>query len=153
MQELWMQPGWKDTKPLNGYICILLAAVLFGTSGTVQALAPEGAQPEVLGAIRLAICGTFFVVITLLFKRPQLRKRWPVIPTVSASISSAALQICFFGALPKTGVALGTSIFIGSFPVFTGVFSYILYRERPTPKWIIASVACNRWLLPASWSR
>lgn len=135
-----MQHGHKDSKPLFGYICILLAAVLFGTAGTVQALAPSGAQPEVLGAIRLAISGTFLAVITLFFKRPQLRKRWPIIPTISAAISAAALQICFFGALPKTGVALGTSVFIGSFPVFTGVFSFILYREKPTPKWILASL-------------
>ena len=129
-----MQHGHKDSKPLFGYFCILLAAVLFGTAGTVQALAPGGAQPEVLGAIRLAISGTFLAVITLFFKRPQLRKRWPIIPTISAAFSAAALQICFFGALPKTGVALGTSVFIGSFPVF------ILYREKPTPKWILASL-------------
>jgi DME family drug/metabolite transporter len=135
-----MQLGRKDSKPLFGYIYILIAAVLFGTAGTVQALAPEVAQPEVIGAIRLAISGTFLAVITLLFKRPQLRKSWPIIPTISAAISAAALQLCFFGALPKTGVALGTSIFIGSFPVFTGVFSFILYRERPTPKWILASL-------------
>lgn len=135
-----MQLGRKDSNPILGYIYILLAAVLFGTSGTVQALAPEGAQPEVLGAIRLAISGTFLAVITLLFKRPQLIKRWPIIPTTGAAISAAALQLCFFGALPKTGVALGTSIFIGSFPVFTGFFSFILYRERPTPKWIFASL-------------
>ncbi len=135
-----MQLGRKDSQPFLGYIYILLAAVLFGTSGTVQALAPEGAQPEVIGAIRLAISGTFLAVITLLFKRPQLRKRWPIIPTISAAISVVALQICFFNALPRTGVALGTSIFIGSFPVFTGAFSFILYRERPTPKWIFASL-------------
>ncbi|MDA3903752.1 MAG: EamA family transporter [Desulfuromusa sp.] len=135
-----MQLGRKDSKPFFGYICIILAAVLFGTSGTVQALAPAGAQPEVLGAIRLAISGTFLSGITLLLKRPQLKKRWPIIPTISAAISTAALQICFFSALPITGVALGTSIFIGSFPVFTGVFSFILYRERPTSKWIFASL-------------
>jgi DME family drug/metabolite transporter len=140
VQDLLMQHGRQDSKPLFGYIYILFAAVLFGTAGTVQALAPEVAQPEVLGAIRLAISGTFLAVITLLFKRPQLRKSWPIIPTISAAISAAALQLCFFGALPKTGVALGTSIFIGSFPVFTGVFSFILYRERPTPKWILASL-------------
>ncbi len=135
-----MQHGRKDSKPLFGYLCILLAAVLFGTSGTVQALAPDGAQPEVLGAIRLAISGTFLAVITLLFKRPQLKKRWPIIPTISAAISAAALQVCFFGALPKTGVAVGTAIFIGSFPVFTGFYSFILYRERQTPKWVLASL-------------
>jgi DME family drug/metabolite transporter len=140
VQDLLMQHGRQDSKPLFGYIYILFAAVLFGTAGTVQALAPEVAQPEVLGAIRLAISGTFLAVITLLFKRPQLRKSWPIIPTISAAISAAALQLCFFCALPKTGVALGTSIFIGSFPVFTGVFSFILYRERPTPKWILASL-------------
>jgi DME family drug/metabolite transporter len=140
VQDLLMQHGRQDSKPLFGYIYILFAAVLFGTAGTVQALAPEVAQPEVIGAIRLAISGTFLAVITLLFKRPQLRKSWPIIPTISAAISAAALQLCFFGALPKTGVALGTSIFIGSFPVFTGVFSFILYRERPTPKWILASL-------------
>ena len=135
-----MQQDRKNLKPFGGYLCILFAAILWGTSGTVQALAPEGAQPEVLGALRLAISGLVLLVVTKLIKRQRLRQRWPIFATTCAAISVAALQLCFFSSLPRIGVALGTSVFIGSFPVFTGFFSFLLYRERPKPKWIIATL-------------
>jgi len=36
---------------------VLMAAMLWGTTGTAQAFAPEGAQPEVVGTLRLLIGG------------------------------------------------------------------------------------------------
>ena len=39
---------------------ILLAAILWGTTGTTQALAPDTAHPIAIGATRLAVGGFFY---------------------------------------------------------------------------------------------
>jgi len=39
----------------RGYWFVLLAACLWGTNGTVQALAPEAAQPLAIGALRILL--------------------------------------------------------------------------------------------------
>lgn len=47
-------------------ILILFAAMLWGTTGTVQALAPDSAHPVAIGAARLFIGGLFLLIILLL---------------------------------------------------------------------------------------
>ena len=40
-------------------------------------------------------------------------------------------RCCFFAGVSRAGVALGTLVTIGSGPVFTGLLSWVLLRERP----------------------
>ncbi|WP_405088251.1 EamA family transporter [Microbispora sp. NBC_01389] len=53
----------------------------------------------------------------------------------------AAYQLCFFAAVHRTGVAIGTVVAIGSGPVFTGVLSWLAGRERPSGRWALATAA------------
>ncbi len=39
----------------RAYLFILAAAVLWGTTGTAQALAPQSAQPLAIGSLRLLV--------------------------------------------------------------------------------------------------
>ncbi len=51
----------------------------------------------------------------------------------------AAYQPLFFSAVIKTGVAVGTMVAIGSAPLLSGVLDYIVYRKKPTKKWLLAT--------------
>ncbi len=67
---------------------ILLAAMLWGTTGTTQALAPENAHPIAIGATRLAVGGLFLLIIVLV--RGKLNfVNWPIKATIFASLSMA----------------------------------------------------------------
>ncbi len=55
-------------------LLILLAAVLWGTTGTTQAFAPESAHPIAIGTIRLAIGGLFLLSLVFLFGKLELKK-------------------------------------------------------------------------------
>src|SRR5690625_5069375 len=91
---------------------ILLAAMLWGTTGTTQALAPETAHPIAIGTTRLAVGGLFLLIIVLI--RGKLHfKNWPVKLTILASLSMALYQPLFFSAVTITGVAIGTVVAIG----------------------------------------
>ena len=49
-----------------GIWCVLMAATLWGTSGTSQAFAPAGFDPLVTGTLRLALGSATMLLIVLL---------------------------------------------------------------------------------------
>src|SRR5690625_518105 len=113
---------------------ILLAAMLWGTTGTTQALAPETAHPIAIGTTRLAVGGLFLLIIVLI--RGKLHfKNWPVKLTILASLSMALYQPLFFSAVTITGVAIGTVVAIGSAPILSGLLEWIFLKTRPAKVW------------------
>ncbi|WP_409252388.1 EamA family transporter [Bacillus sp. SCS-153A] len=113
---------------------IVLAAMLWGTTGTAQAFAPETAHPVAVGAARLAVGGLFLVAIVLTTGNFSF-ENWPVKSTILASLSMALYQPLFFSAVSLTGVAIGTVIAIGSAPVLSGFMEWIFLRKRPVAVW------------------
>ena len=126
---------------MKGYlpiIMIILAAMLWGTTGTMQALAPETAHPIAIGAIRLAIGGLFLLVIVLVSGKLDLND-WPIKTTILAAISMALYQPFFFSAVLMTGVAIGTVVAIGSAPIFSGFIEWMFLKKRPARLWWVST--------------
>ncbi len=124
----------------RGYWLVLIAACLWGTNGTAQTLAPQAAQPIIIGTLRIALGGLALLGFAAL--RGSLRdgKRWPLVPTLLGALSMAAYQIFFFAGVARTGVAIGTIVGIGSTPILAGPIGYIARGERPSRRWAIATV-------------
>ncbi len=122
-------------------VLLLVAPVLFGTTGTAQALAGAQAAPLAIGGLRLAVGGFALAVVALVSggSRPLLRVllSQPLLATVAA-LSVAAYQLFFFSAVAATGVALGTLVAIGSGPVFAGLLGGLI-GERPGWRWAAAT--------------
>lgn len=113
---------------------VLLAAMLWGTTGTAQSLAPAGLSPYWVGALRLAAASAFFAVLAL----PGLRRRvaglrWP--PVLLAGACVAIYNLSFFAGVKASGVALGTAIAIGSGPIWAGLLQTLAQRRLPAPAW------------------
>jgi DME family drug/metabolite transporter len=127
------------TNDAAGRWLVLAAAVLWGTTGTAQALAPESAAPATVGAARLAIGG--LALLALAAARGALRtgKPWPRLSTLLAAGCMAGYQPLFFAAVASTGVAVGTIVTIGSAPVFAGALGFFVRGERPGRRWAAAT--------------
>lgn len=123
----------------RGAWLVLAAAVCWGTTGTAQAFAPAGATPLAVGAVRLAIGGTALLWLAL-GRRRLHRGNWRPAPTAAAIIGIALYQICFFAAVRATGVAAGTVVAIGSAPILAGLIGLIFLGERPTLRWMVATL-------------
>ncbi len=123
----------------RGYWLILLAACLWGTNGTAQALAPQGAQPIIIGTLRIALGGLTLLVIAALRGGLRDRKRWPFWPTLLGALSMAAYQMFFFAGVARTGVAVGTIVGIGSTPILAGPIGFLIRGERPSRRWALAT--------------
>ncbi len=135
------------TSRSHGTLLILLAAFLWGTTGTSQALAPSGAHPLSLGALRLVIGGGVLLVLALMrghitrdcFRQPGI--------TLLAALLVSTYQLTFFKAVAATGVAVGTMVAIGSGPLFAGLFAFLFHSKRPDRRWLTATAAAITGLL------
>jgi DME family drug/metabolite transporter len=124
----------------RGYWLILLAACLWGTNGTAQALAPTGAQPIIIGTLRIALGGLTLLIIAAFRGALRDGKRWPFWLTVLGALSMAAYQMFFFAGVARTGVAVGTIVGIGSTPILAGPIGFLVRGERPSRRWVLATI-------------
>ncbi len=129
-------------RPGHAPVLVVAAAALWGTTGTAQSLAGTDA-PVAVGAARLAIGGGALVVVALATGGagpllPCLRP--PLLAwTALAAVATAAYQGAFFSAVAATGVATGTVVALGTAPVATGLCGTLLFRERLTRWWALAT--------------
>jgi DME family drug/metabolite transporter len=132
----------QSARPAVGQV--LLAAVLFGTTGTAQALGPAGTTPLGVGAARLAVGGLgLLVLLPLLGGSPgRAVALWRTPVGLLTGLCTALYQVFFFAAVERAGVALGTLVTIGSGPVFAGLLGAVLLRERLERSWAVSTGTC-----------
>lgn len=129
-------------------LAVVAAAVLFGTTGTSQALGPADTTPLAVGAMRLLIGGTALALVGLSVG-VRARRRTPQPPRYTAraiglmavtGVSLAAYQPLFFLGTERNGVAVGTVVALGSAPVLAGLLEWALTRRLPSITWIGATI-------------
>lgn len=118
---------------------VLLAAVLWGTTGTAQTFAPPDTHPISFGAMRLAVGGTTLLLFVSLQGKLKFNN-WPLKEVVLAALCMACYQPFFFSAVKITGVAIGTVVAIGSSPILAGIMEWIFKKTMPTKSWWLATV-------------
>ncbi|GAA4881560.1 DMT family transporter [Serinicoccus chungangensis] len=125
-------------------VAVLVAAALFGTTGTAQALGPDQSTPLGVGAARLVLGGLGLLAILPLVggRRAEAIRLWRTPAGATAGVCTALFQVFFFAAVHQTGVAVGTLTAIGSGPVLAGLLARFVLGERPGRSWLIATGLC-----------
>ena len=110
---------------------VLVAAVLWGSTGTLQALLPEGRAPLAVGALRMALGAATLLALALCHgpSRRALARR-PGRGVVLAGVAIGAYNLFFFRAVLDAGVGIGTAVTIGSAPLWTSAAERILWGRR-----------------------
>ncbi len=133
---------------------VLLAATLWGTTGTAMSLAPAGADAASIGAMRLLPGGLALAVLAWRTGDLQRARPLPLRTLAASSVMIAAYQLCFFYGISRNGVALGTLVAIGSAPVLAGLLEWGLSGRLPGGRWLVATMlaltGCGLLLLPVS---
>ncbi|GAA2212687.1 DMT family transporter [Nonomuraea monospora] len=112
----------------------MAASVLWGTAGTAGLLV--SADSVALAAARLVVGGAALALVAGAGLKRAVKPG-----LLLGAVAVAAYQLCFFAAVSRTGVAIGTVVAIGSGPVFTGLLSWVLHGRRPTRRWSAATAA------------
>ena len=124
--------------PTKGPILVLAAATLWGTTGTAQALGPEGINPETVALVRMAGGALLLGFAARRGTVPLRTLRGPAL--LFATVAMAGSQPLFFTGVARTGVAVGTIVTIGSGPILAGLLAWAVRRERPDRRWMAATL-------------
>lgn len=115
---------------------MLLAAVMFGTTGTAQALGPDDTTPLGVGWLRIVIGAAGLLVIARAARAPRPVWREHGWWLLVGGVGVAAYQPTFFTGTDRAGVALATIVALGSGPAFAGLLDAVLFRRHPTAAWL-----------------
>lgn len=132
-------------------LAVLAAAMLFGTTGTSQALGPEGTTPLSIGVMRMVVGGTGLAIIAFLLAARHARRRPDdAAPAPRLGVRSLSLMVLtgaclavyqplFFLGTARNGVAVATVVALGSAPILAGLLEWALTRRMPSATWIGAT--------------
>jgi DME family drug/metabolite transporter len=130
---------------------VLIAAVLFGTTGTAQALGPAGLSPLSVGAARVVFGGGALGLLALTVPRPA--DRMSVALVLGAGVAVAVYQLTFFEAVHRAGVAVGAVVAIGSGPVASGLLERAFGAGWPGRRWLAATALAIAGIVALSLGR
>ena len=125
----------------SGSVCVLAAAVLWGTTGTAAALAPEVGSLAV-GAAAMGIGGLLQAVAALRVMRAHragLVEQWRT--AAVAAVAVAVYPLAFYSSMRLAGVAVGTVVSVGSGPLAAAVIERVVDRRPLSRRWAVGAAA------------
>lgn len=136
----------------SGAAAVLLAAVLWGTTGTAAAFAP-GVSGLGIGAAAMGIGGLLQAAVAtgpLRKHRAGLRVQLGTV-TLSA-IAVAVFPLAFYSSMRLAGVAVGTVVTIGSAPPAAALIERIMDGTRLSRRWVTGTAIGVLGVLALAWA-
>lgn len=125
-------------RPVGGVLAVAVAATVWGTTGTATHFAP-GVPAVVFGAVTFGLGGLVLAASagggTVRAIANRTTRPWVVLGAVALVVYAVA----FYAALAGAGVALGTTVAIGSSPVCAGVVEWVAERRPVGRRWVAAT--------------
>ena len=118
----------------KGYLCVMLAALMWASSGTAgKALFEGGMKPFELVQVRVTLSAILIFLWLLVFSKKLLRIRAKDIPffVLLGSVAMALVTGSYFYTISKIQVAAAILIQYLA-PIFVAIFSMIFWKERPS---------------------
>lgn len=126
----------------SGLLLIMLAAVTWGTVGitTKTLYSISATTPLSIGFFRVALSlPVLFVACWVTQKRQMFAVRGrDLLLMLLIGMMTALYQVCYFGAIERTGVAVATLVTLCTAPVMVAVISVIAARQRPSAYVLLA---------------
>ena len=126
---------------MSGMGGVLIAALLWGTTGTAATFAP-GVSAVAIGAVAMGVGGMLQALIALrgiARHRATLRHHWRMLLT--GALAVAVYPLAFYASMHLAGVTVGTVISIGSAPLLSALIEYGLDGQRLTRRWMTGAAA------------
>lgn len=126
-----------------GLTLVISAALLWGTTGTIQALLPENREPIIVAAMRLGIGALTLLVLAAAAAGSRSAFRdLPVRAVIGAGVAIGVYNVMFFTAIVGAGVGIGTALAIGGAPVWVTLYEVLVLRRVPGRSRLLGQVIC-----------
>jgi len=128
-------------------IGILLAAVLWGTTGTAATLLPDAVSPLATGAATMTIGGLLLALTAPRGALHALRTPGALRWLLPGALAVAVYPLAFYSGMSLAGVAVGNVVALGTAPVFAAILEQLLDpadRRQPLGgRWLLSAVAAT----------
>ncbi len=135
-----MNSKTSNLSPHSGFIAVLIASILWGTTGTAASYAPN-LSPLAIGAIAMGGGGLLQALLAhkkILNHLPQIKSYYPLL--LIGMISVAIYPLAFYSSMHMAGITIGTVVSIGSAPLFTALLEKFFDKKALSLKWFISFI-------------
>jgi len=130
---------WVTGARISGVVALVVACLLWGTTGTTATFLPDDASPLAIGASTMGIGGLLLLVTAPRLSGGVLRdpigRRWAAI----GAIGVVVYPLAFYTGMDLVGVAVGNVVALGSGPVFAALIEWVVERERLSVRWLVST--------------
>ncbi|HEY4224649.1 MAG TPA: EamA family transporter [Pseudolysinimonas sp.] len=128
-----------ENRSIAGVLALLVASLLWGTTGTTASFLPHGVSPIAVGASTMGIGGVLLFVtgprLSLGVLRDPRARRWAALGAVGVFV----YPLAFYSAMNLAGVAVGNVVALGSGPVFAAVYEWLGERHPLSRRWAVST--------------
>jgi len=127
------QPGY-----LVGIIAVVIAAVLWGTTGTAATFAPQ-VSPLGIASVTMGVGG---LLLALVAAKPIVRHKTALINNrllvIAAALNVAIYPLAFYSSMKLSGIAVGNVISIGLAPIAAALIEWTFDKQSLNRRWLIS---------------
>jgi DME family drug/metabolite transporter len=128
-----------ENRGAAGIVAVLLASLLWGTTGTTATFLPHDVSPLAVGASTMGIGGLLLFVtgprLSLGVLRDRRARRWAALGAIGVFV----YPLAFYSAMNLAGVAVGNVVALGSGPVFAAVYEWLGERHPLSKRWAVST--------------
>ena len=128
-----------ENRSAAGIVALLLASLLWGTTGTSASFLPHDVSPLAVGASTMGIGGLLLFVtgprLSLGVLRDRQARRWAALGAIGVFV----YPLAFYSAMNLAGVAVGNVVALGSGPVFAAVYEWLGERHPLSRRWAVST--------------
>lgn len=124
---------------ISGIVALVVACLLWGTTGTAATLLHDDVSPLAIGAATMGLGGVLLFLTAPLMSTRVLRdpvaRRWAAL----GALGVVVYPLAFYTGMDLVGVAVGNVVALGSGPVFTALLEWLVERERLSARWLVST--------------
>lgn len=128
-----------ENRSTAGVVALLLASLMWGTTGTSASFLPDDVSPLAVGASTMGVGGLLLLLtaprMSWSVLRDPLARRWAALGAIGVFV----YPLAFYSAMNLAGVAVGNVVALGSGPAFAAVFEWIGERHPLSRRWVIST--------------
>jgi len=125
--------------PWSGVLALVLASLLWGTTGTAASFLPPDVSPLAVGASTMGVGGLLLFAATrrdaVRVLRDREARRWVLIGAGGVVV----YPLAFYAGMDLAGVAVGNVVALGSGPVFAALLEWLVERRALSGRWAVST--------------